>query len=113
MSDDRASAAWPHNAAGTHPCPLCGEPALHLDRYPHAVCLACGSRTVDSAGRRVVGYNTSIFGGFEARFATDDGTSGEVCDEVTQSGRCWIDGHECSIGEARFGGVVVQAIEKI
>ncbi len=95
----------------THPCPLCGQPAPHLDRYPRALCDGCGERTVDSTGRTVTGYNTHLSGGFEARYVAPDGSTDEVCVEVTRTGRCWVGGHECSIGEARFGGVVVQARE--
>jgi hypothetical protein len=76
-----------------------------MDRYPRAVCPDCHDRTTDSTGRRIAGYNTSISGGFEARYVDTD----EVCPEVTRSERCWVDGRECSIGEARFGGVVVEA----
>jgi hypothetical protein len=89
----------------THPCPLCGRPAQHMDRYPRSLCAQCHGRTVDSTGRPIQGVNTSMSGGFEAQYVVPDG----VCDEVTSTGRCWVDGHECSIGEARFGGVVVQA----
>jgi hypothetical protein len=95
----------PDRGPRTHPCPLCDRPAAHMDRYPRSVCHRCHDRTVDSTGRRVIGYNTSLGGGFEARFTADD----EPCDEVTRTGRCWVDGHPCSIGEARFGGVVVEA----
>jgi hypothetical protein len=92
----------------THPCPLCTRPTPHSDRYPRSLCAECAGRTTDSAGRRVRGYNTSFAGGFEARYLGPDDAPGEICPEVTTSGRCWVDGHECSIGEARFGGVVVQ-----
>jgi hypothetical protein len=95
----------PGRGRRTHPCPLCGRPAQHMDRYPRSVCHRCRERTVDAGGRRVTGYNTSMGGGFEARYETD----GEICEPVTREGRCWVDGHECSIGEARFGGVVVEA----
>lgn len=91
----------------THACPLCGRPAPHLDRYPRAVCDDCRDRATDSAGRPVAGHNTSMSGGFEARFVADGG----VCDEVTRTGRCLVDGHPCAIGEARFGGVVVEALQ--
>jgi hypothetical protein len=97
----------------THPCPLCAQPAPHADRYPRAVCDDCLARTVDSTGRVVVGWNTSLGGGFEARYAataTGAGVDdGEVCEEVTRTGEVWVEGHPCRMGEARFGGVVVEA----
>jgi hypothetical protein len=92
----------------THPCPLCGTPAVHADRYPRSVCDACAHQASDSTGRRVSGFNTSVSGGFVAHYA--DSPDGEVCVEVTRSGRCFVDGVECTIGEARFGGTVVQAL---
>ncbi len=102
----------PGSRAGrrTHPCPLCERPARHSARYPRAVCTACQDRAVDSLGRPVVGHNTSLGGGFVARYRLADGTAPEVCEEVTRTGRCRVDGHECSIGEAHFGGVVVEAL---
>lgn len=96
----------PGGARRTHPCPLCGRPAPHQDRYPRAVCDGCRDRATDSTGRPVVGRNTTLSGGFEARFVP----GGDVCDEVTRTGRCLVDGHPCAIGEARFGGVVVEAL---
>jgi hypothetical protein len=94
----------------THPCPLCGQPTPHWDRYPRSVCDRCGQRAADAAGRFVAGSNTSFSGGFQARYRTRDGSVGEVCAEVSESGYCWIDNHKCSIGEARFGGIVIEAL---
>jgi hypothetical protein len=104
--------APPHERAWTHPCPICGRPAIGSQRYPRSVCDSCYPRTVDSQGRLITGYNTSLSGGFEAAYVGADGESDGTCREVTESGRCWIDGHECSIGEAHFGGVVVQLVAK-
>jgi len=87
---------------------VCSRPAPHADRYPRSLCDDCTARAADSAGRRVRGFNTSLSGGFEARHLGPDGVVGEICHEVTAGGRCWVDDHECSIGEARFGGVVVE-----
>lgn len=100
---------WP-GSRYTHPCPVCRQPTPHWDRYPRAVCDRCAQRAADAAGRYISGYNTSFSGGFEARYRTGDGSAGDVCVEVSESGRCWIDDHECSIGEARFGGVVIEAL---
>ncbi|MFC4785017.1 hypothetical protein ACT8ZV_11095 [Nocardioides sp. MAHUQ-72] len=99
------------HGAYTHACPLCGLPAPHTDRYPRAVCDDCTERTTDSRGRRVRGRNVSFSGGFEAYLVDGEGADTSPCEEVTASGRCWVDGHECSIGEARFGGVVVEALD--
>ncbi|WP_155856139.1 hypothetical protein [Cellulomonas sp. URHD0024] len=86
-----------------HPCPLCGRPALGPPRYPTAVCDDCYPRSVCGEGRPVMGYNTSLGGGFEAQHADDR----SVCAQVTRDGVVWVDGQECLMGEARFGGVVV------
>lgn len=95
----------------THPCPICGAPVPHEDRYPAAVCVDCRERTCDRDGRRVVGYNESLAGGLIVFYAeSPTGPQSEVAGEVLESGRCWIDGIACSIAEARFGGVVVERL---
>lgn len=90
----------------THLCPLCSAPALHADRFPRSVCDDCFSRTADSEGRLVTGANVGASGGFVAHFA---GTA-DISIEVTASKRCWVDGHPCRMDEAKFGGVVVEAL---
>lgn len=92
----------------SHPCPFCGRPAIHQDRYPRSVCDSCFPRTTDRAGRPVVGSNVSFSGGFVAHYADPPR---EECVEVTRTGRCYIDGREATMGEARFGGIVVQALD--
>ena len=95
----------------THPCPICGRPVVHQDRYPAAVCADCASRAADREGRRVVGFNEGLGGGFIAFYAdSPTGRPTEIAGEVVETGRCWIDGIECTIGEARFGGVVVERV---
>jgi hypothetical protein len=91
----------------THPCPLCERPVMHEARYPRAVCDACYARTTDRAGRRVAGANTGMSGGFVAHYVDPPR---EYCAEVTSTGRCYIDGREAVMGEARFGGIVVEAV---
>jgi hypothetical protein len=98
-------------AVPTHPCPISGTPTPHLDRYPASVCAECQERATDRGGRRIVGYNEGLSGGLIVFYA--DSTSGpqtEIAGEVLDTGRCWIDGIECTIQEARFGGVVVQPV---
>ena len=89
-----------------HACPVCGGPALGGRRYATAVCDTCKPKTVCSHGKPVTGHNVSFSGGFAAVHADDD----SPCDQVTDDGRCWIDGHACHMGEARFGGVVVRSV---
>lgn len=97
--------------AGSHRCPICGAPTSHTDRYPLSVCVDCTARAADSTGRRIIGHNEGMSGGLIVFYAESPrGPQTEIAGEVTDSGRCWIDGIECTIGEARFGGVVIQRI---
>lgn len=103
---DEPTAAHP-----THPCPICGTPTIHEDRYPASVCADCQQRAADRDGRRIVGYNEGFGGGLIVFYAeSPTGPQSEIAGEVLETGRCWIDGIECSITEARFGGVVVQRL---
>ncbi|MET0450027.1 MAG: hypothetical protein ABW004_16560 [Aeromicrobium sp.] len=98
-------------ALPTHPCPICGTPTVHQDRYPASVCADCQSRASDRAGRRVVGFNEGMSGGFIVFYAESlSGPQSEIAGEVLETGRCFIDGIECTMGEARFGGVVVERL---
>lgn len=86
-----------------HPCPICGRPAIGRAWQYNTICDECYSKPVCRAGRRVDGHNTSLGGGFEAAHLDDE----SVCDQVTRDGTVWIDGVECHMGEAKFGGVFV------
>jgi len=99
-------------AVPTHPCPVCGNPTPHEDRYPASVCADCQQKAADEHGRRVVGYNEGLGGGLIV-FYTDSpsGQQTEIAGDVLATGRCWIDGIACSMEAARFGGVVVQRID--
>jgi hypothetical protein len=100
-------------ALPTHPCPICGTPTVHQDRYPASVCADCQARAADSTARRVVAYNEGLFGGLIVFYAESPrGPQSEIAGEVLESGRCFIDGIECTIGEARFGGVVVERLSE-
>lgn len=90
-------------------CPVCGLPALTMPRHPRAVCDDCFDRVTCVHGRRVHGFNTTLSGGFAAEHL--DGEAPRACEETTRSGECRIGDVECRIGEARFGGVVVEAVE--
>lgn len=91
----------------THACPICGRPTIHQDRYPRSVCDTCRDRTTDGHGLRVAGSNIGFSGGFVAHYVDHPRVP---CEEVTRTGRCFIDGHEAVMGEARFGGIVVEAL---
>ncbi|ANV85836.1 hypothetical protein AWQ21_14995 (plasmid) [Picosynechococcus sp. PCC 7003] len=85
-----------------HPCPICTTPVQHWQRYPHAVCHPCGDKACDIHGRHLSFANIDFSGGFQA-FYTD--TKIEY-----PSHTCYIDGIECRADEARFGGIVIQAV---
>lgn len=69
-------------------------------RYPRRVCRACVERACDEEGRLLRFYNTSLSGGFVARYA-DSG-------EDRESHVCFIDDVRCWADEAHMGGIVVQ-----
>lgn len=89
-------------------CPVCGNPAVTMPRYPRAVCDDCRDQVTCVHGRPVHGFNTSLSGGFAAEHL--DGEAPTPCEETTRSGVCSIGDVACRIGEARFGGVVVEAV---
>lgn len=88
------------NAGPDAPCPLCGSPRPHSERYPDHVCADCVERAVDETGRALTFFNLGFGGGFGARYR-DTG-------EPRTSHACWIDGARCRADEARFGGIVVR-----
>lgn len=85
-------------------CPICGVGLPVFVRHPNYVCRSCALRTVSASGRPVRFNNESISGGLVATFADN----GETHDAV----RCWIDGVECEAREAKFGGIVIQPVER-
>ena len=85
-------------------CPICKVQVEANSRYPRYLCEACSSRTVDAFDRELSFRNTSLGGGF----AATDVPSGQTHDRHV----CFVDGVPCWADEARFGGIVVQAIDR-
>jgi N-glycosidase YbiA len=84
-----------------HPCPVCSQSVLHIERYPRSVCGDCYDRACNTKGQKLSFFNTCISGGFEA-----------VVDENQEKHLghvCYIDGVECRADEGRFGGIVIEA----
>jgi hypothetical protein len=81
-------------------CPLCSGRMEDSPRYPRQVCRACVERACDEDGRSLRFYNTSLSGGFVARYV-DSGAEREAHE-------CFIDGVRCWADEAHLGGIVVQ-----
>ncbi|XXT24593.1 recombinase family protein [Sorangium sp. So ce429] len=90
---------------GTHRCPTCGDPVEPWPRYPRAVCGICLHEATDEGGRPLEFFNTSIDGGFGARYADTR--------EPRDSHACVIRGVRCRADEARFGGIVIQSVEEV
>lgn len=83
-------------------CPICNIVVSPSARYPRCVCLECSLKTKTKEGRPLTFSNTHLMGGFESRFS-DTG-------ENYKEHECWVDGVKCWADEARFGGIVIQAI---
>jgi len=85
----------------TQQCPICKVTQTPNPRYPHYLCRRCAALASDKSGRPLEFGNTSIGGGFEARYS-DTG-------KIRKSNICYVNGILCWAEEARFGGIVIQA----
>ncbi|ANV89057.1 hypothetical protein [Picosynechococcus sp. PCC 7117] len=85
-----------------HACPICAEPVPHWERYPRAICRDCSNKAADIHGQHLSFSNIDFGGGFRATY-TDAKTE-------YPSHICYVDGIECWADEARFGGIVIQAV---
>jgi hypothetical protein len=81
-------------------CPICSRPVRASHRYPDYVCDDCAALAVDEQGRKLAFFNTSMSGGFEARYADTD--------ETRFSHDCFVRGVRCRADEAYFGGIVIR-----
>ena len=88
------------SARPTVPCSLCGDPRLHFDRYPLAVCQDCAAQATNQEGQHLDFYNVDLSGGYKA-VVTETG-------ERYDSHLCFINGVPCYADEARFGGIVIE-----
>lgn len=86
----------------TQYCPICRAEVPRFDRYPHYLCKDCAALAADRGGRALRFGNLSAFGGYWARYADSD--------EVYDSHVCFVKGVECRANEARFGGIVIEAL---
>lgn len=87
-------------------CPICGREQPAVARYPDYLCRECAGRATDPGGHPLRFYNTSLSGGFVAKYADTDDLAEESVTHIV-----YIDGLRCRADEARFGGVVVQPAE--
>ena len=91
-------------ALGSVTCPVCGAEQPELPRYPGYLCRVCVGRAADAEGRRLSLVNTSLTGGFAARYADN----GELAEEESVTRIVYVDGIRCRADAARYGGIVVQ-----
>jgi hypothetical protein len=84
-------------------CPVCHASVQSNPRYPNYLCRWCCDRAVDAQGRQLEFYNTSMSGGFGARFKHD----GSPAPEVTESHTAYVGFLKVWADEARFGGIVL------
>jgi hypothetical protein len=87
-----------------HFCPGCGVAQKAFPRYPWYFCQDCVKRATDGAGRPLKFTNTSAGGGFA--FAYADSDDWVACGHAL----CRIAGRPVLVGEARFGGTVVEPV---
>ncbi len=90
------------NSTEFYPCPICSTLVKYFTRYPRAVCNNCYGKASDAQGRKLSFFNTSMSGGFEAIVTETQ--------ERHQSHICYINGVKCWADEARFGGIVIEAM---
>jgi hypothetical protein len=86
-------------------CPICHQSIAFFPRYPHSLCVECASRAKSKDGRLLKFSNIDTTGGFIAEYA-DTGESYPLNHE------CYVDGIQCYADEHRFGGIVIQPVQK-
>lgn len=84
-------------------CPICSTAVAPNPRYPRYLCESCSRKATSADGRLLSFSNVSLSGGFVARYA-DTG-------EQYSSHECFVGKVKCRADEARFGGIVIEAVE--
>lgn len=109
MIDDYEKAYRERLATSTQKCPLCGKPVIDMKRYPRYLCDDCVMRSVDADGRGVSFEDQDNGDGLTMRF--NDKASPDIefnAPSSTGYPKVWVDGIECEVCVAHFGGVVFQ-----
>ena len=86
----------------TQSCPVCSTDVPPNPRYPRYLCERCSSKATSADGRLPSFSNVSFSGGFAARYA-DTG-------EEYPSHECFVGKVKCHADEAKFGGIVIEAV---
>jgi hypothetical protein len=85
-------------------CPVCGVEQPLVPHYPDYLCRTCVARAATADGRLLAFYNTSVTGGFVAKYADTD----DLAAEETVTHEVYVDGLRCRADAGRFGGIVLQ-----
>src|SRR5437763_8964346 len=83
-------------------CPICESPVDPNARYPRYLCRTCASLASAPDGQRLSFANEGISGGYIATYAGGR--------EPYESHVCFVKGVVCWADEARFGGIVIEAL---
>lgn len=86
----------------SHRCPICLQGMPKCKRYPAYVCSHCAEQAVDTNGEPLVYEWAGVMGGLTVRGT--DGSGIRVC---------FVEGVPCEVGEARFGGSVMQVLDPV
>lgn len=87
-----------------HKCPICGIPLKKYEAYPNYVCMDCYDKATDINGRKLEFFNLGIGGGYGSEYS-------DIKEEYL-SHECYIEGKHCWADEAKFGGIVIQVLNK-
>ena len=86
----------------TQQCPICSVEVPPSERYPRYVCRTCAVKAASADGRLLKFSNVDFTGGFVASYVD---TGAEY-----PSHECFIDGVKCHADEAKFWGIVIEAL---
>jgi hypothetical protein len=81
----------------SHRCPICARLMPACARYPAYLCGACAGRAVDADGQPLVYVSGGGMGGSSVEGPGKNGVQ-----------KCYVDDVPCVVGEARFGGFVME-----
>lgn len=93
-------------------CPICGAVGLYMQRYPRYLCHECAERAVDGDGRLVTFEDHDNGDGLTMHYRNKISPSISIeLPSVTGYPHVWVDGVECEVRAAHFGGVVMQTLD--
>jgi hypothetical protein len=92
-------------------CPRCKARVMYYPRYPKHICGDCSNlEVVDENGYKLAFSNIGMGGGFRVNYYSEGQLVKETVDEYEKI--CFIDNEKYLATEARFGGVVVEQMDK-